>query len=369
MCRQLMTPLPQHAIATKLSEGIVCVTAWGMELMRSSETNVNEDQSHILRRKARSGHLVRIRPGVFVQCNRWNEAFPRERHLATAMAIALTSRSMPVFCRETALLLHGLPLERAPDTVRLRAFSSGAARQLTRPQPRASTWPLPSEQRISVPSAWARPSVEGRTDSRLSVKTGFGLFVEDLRFCLADTLPRLSMGDAVIVADSLLSGLRSTYDSGLSQTTPPWSREDLASLSCLCVSKRARRRFTWIVDFADGLSGSPGESLSRVRIHELGFLMPELQYHVVDACGRPLGIVDFWWPDLRLAGEFDGWGKYTDAGSYSGQSRDTVFLDEKRRAERIQEEGIRFVRWMWDDLYDPSRFAERLHRAGVPRPC
>jgi hypothetical protein len=362
-------PLPRHALGTELSAGVVHVDAWGIGLMRSSESAADEDQAHVLHRRAAAGQLVRIRPGVFVQPGHWNGAYPRERHLAAAWGIALTARHVPVFCRETALLFHDLPLGRTPDTVRLRAFSSGAARRRSWSQPRASSWPVPGEQRISVPRAWAGPPVQPRRDERLNLRDGVALDVEDLRFCLADTLPRLSTGDAVIVADALLSGLRSSHDAGLVRSATPWSRADLAALSGLCVSHRARRRFEWIVDHADGRSESPGESLSRVRMHELGFRRPELQHEVLDARGRSLGVLDFWWPDLRLAGEFDGWGKYTDARSYSGRDRDTVFLEEKRRAERIQEQGIRFVRWMWDDLQHPARFAERLQRAGVPRAC
>ena len=50
-----------------------------------------------------------------------------------------------------------------------------------------------------------------------------------------------------------------------------------------------------------------------------------------------------------------------------GRDVDPVILDEKLRSERIQEEGIRFVRWMWDDLTSPCRLEAKLLRAGVPR--
>ncbi|MFC7403328.1 hypothetical protein [Citricoccus sp. GCM10030269] len=362
--------LPSHAIHQELSDGVVTVTAWDIPLKHSSESAYDEDRAHVLHRSAQSSDLIRLRPGVFVPADVWTEAYPRERHLATALAIALSARQTPLFCRETALLLYGLPLNEARVDVRLRAFSSGAARRTFRATPAAAAWPLMSEQRISVPRAWTRDEIqklEPARPARLAISHGRELMTEDLRFCIADTLHRLTFGDAVMVADALLSGLRSTHDGGLARTATPWARSELAALAGLCTTKKAARKLLQVAEFAQPLSDSPGESLSRARIHELGFQAPELQHRLYDAQGRFLGMVDFWWPELRLAGEFDGWGKYTDAESYSGQNRDTVFREEKSRSERIQEQGIRFVRWMWKDVENPQLLEQRLQRAGVPR--
>ncbi|WP_434617407.1 hypothetical protein [Arthrobacter sp. A5] len=40
------------------------------------------------------------------------------------------------------------------------------------------------------------------------------------------------------------------------------------------------RRVQRVLDFADGLSGSPGKSLSRAHLHTLGLPAPELQQEV-----------------------------------------------------------------------------------------
>lgn len=329
--------------------------------------DVEDDQRHRLHRAVHQDTLIRLRPGVFTPIVPWNAAYPRERHLASAVAIAVRGTRPPIFCRGTALLFHGLPLDSVPGEVSLRALSSGASGYRHAGISSASRWPLMAERRLAFPSAWAVPTVGEPAHSQLALSRHHSLLVEDLRFCLADTLPLLPLDDAVIVADSILSGLRSTHAQGLSPSAAPWTRQELSDLSALCVSRKASQRFTWVAEFADARSASPGESLSRLRIHELGFVQPELQHRVVARNGKSLGILDFWWPGLRLAGEFDGWGKYTDASSYSGRDRDTVFREEKRRTERIQEEGIRFVRWMWEDLRNPRDLEEKLERVGVPR--
>ena len=62
------------------------------------------------------------------------------------------------------------------------------------------------------------------------------------------------------------------------------------------------------VRLADGRSESPGESMSRVRMWEHRLPKPELQVSV--RVGSELYILDFYWPDHGVAGEFDGRVKY-----------------------------------------------------------
>ena len=59
------------------------------------------------------------------------------------------------------------------------------------------------------------------------------------------------------------------------------------------------------IEFADPRSGSPGESVSRALIHQLGFPLPALQVPFHDGRGF-IGVVDFYWSDHALIGEFDG---------------------------------------------------------------
>ena len=121
------------------------------------------------------------------------------------------------------------------------------------------------------------------------------------------------------------------------------------------------------IGFADGRAGSPGESLSRVRMHELGFQAPELQVAVTTPRGRSYDI-DFGWESARKFGEFDGHVKYTRAEYLRGRSPDEVMWAEKRREDEVRETtGRSFVRWVWDEALDARVFFRRLEGAGVPR--
>jgi hypothetical protein len=289
--------------------------------------------------------------------------------MASATALALANRREAVFCRETALLLHRLPLNGVPRILTRRATSSSTAGRTQRTSPEHSGARVLSEQRITVPARWQAQEYARALHLRHPLLVGADLVVEDIRYCLADTLPRLRPGHAVMVADAMLSGLRRTDDDRLARLSGPWTRERLSDLAALAVSLKAARRLQWLAGFATPNSGSPGESLSRYAIRDLGFAAPELQHEVRDEQGRLIAYTDFWWTvdGHAIAGEFDGLAKYAGPASYSGDDRDVVFRAEKDRGERIQEQGIRLVRWVTDDVRTPRRLYEKLVRAGVPR--
>lgn len=81
----------------------------------------------------------------------------------------------------------------------------------------------------------------------------------------------------------------------------------------------------------NGLSESPGESLSRLRMKEYGFPDPVLQ-QVLRVGSQFLARVDFYWRRWRLVGEFDGMGKYE-----TGQT----LAQEKVREDDLRDRGSR----------------------------
>jgi hypothetical protein len=99
-----------------------------------------------------------------------------------------------------------------------------------------------------------------------------------------------------------------------------------------------------MVPLLDGRADNPGESISRFRMIEHNVAHPELQYEVVTRSGRRY-YLDFAWPDIMVAGEFDGKLKYTDR---------SVLLAEKDREDDLRADGWRFVRWGWDDMWGQS---------------
>lgn len=129
-------------------------------------------------------------------------------------------------------------------------------------------------------------------------------------------------------------------------------------------SMAARGRVATVLDFADGDAESPGESLSRVRILVMGFPAPELQRCFTDARGT-IGRADFYWPGVRLVGEFDGAVKYSKPEFLRGRTPSQVVIDEKLREDRLRALGLGVVRWTWNDLRARGALREVLISAGL----
>ncbi|GAA1809533.1 hypothetical protein [Nesterenkonia flava] len=349
-----------------------------------------------LEKRTRSGELLRLRRGIYIDAAAFLSASPDQRHRAESAAVALT-KEHAVFCRETALALHGVPLLAAPGAVHVRTFrasragrqchsqadlpeSSDAARDLLQ---RTGLTPGQARHRLSglevrrilppMPAGYTRAQAaaayrEGalilpRTALPAAAFTGFTAEphlaeVEDLPFTLSDTVPRMGMPAAVVVLDAVLRGF--------GPEKRRYTRESLLAWSTILPSTSLQKRWQELLAFADENSESPGESWSRVLLHQCGFPAPVLQQRFTLSTGRRVR-TDFFWPERGLVGEFDGRMKYTRARQLSGDDAGEVVFQEKRREETLAELGLRTVRWVWDDLRDPARMVERLSRAGLPR--
>jgi hypothetical protein len=115
------------------------------------------------------------------------------------------------------------------------------------------------------------------------------------------------------------------------------------------------RRLETALDIARGRSESPLESMSLARLAELGAPRPIQQHEIVTP--RERFRLDFYWPELDIAGEADGRAKY-------GAPDD--LWREKRREDAIRPHVRRFVRWSWTDAIDRHTFAAVLRRGGIP---
>ncbi|MCU1438686.1 MAG: hypothetical protein JWP66_1773 [Naasia sp.] len=275
-----------------------------------------------LRDQERRGALVRLRRGVYVASETWAAAGTEDRALLHLRAYATTAQTPPTFSHQSAALLHGLPLLRfEPTEVHIADRTGSGGRSGS------------GVRRHFGPS-------------RSSHEVG-GLYATSLERTLIDLAESTPFRDAVVAVDA---GLQ---------------RVDLADVRALAARKACRgwRRVQRVLDFASPLAESPGESLSRVIMHELGLPTPVLQQDFRDRRGL-IGRADFWWPDARLIGEFDGRVKYS--GHFTGSPEDVLWR-EKLREDRLRASGTRLVRWVWADLARPERLLALLSAAGLPR--
>ena len=103
---------------------------------------------------------------------------------------------------------------------------------------------------------------------------------------------------------------------------------------------------------ADGRAGSPQETRLRLLVHRGGLPAPEAQYEIRDG-GRFVARVDFAWPELKVAVEYDGlW--HADA---------TQFSKDRRRLNRLREVGWTVVFVTAADLHEPFRLLAMIRAA------
>jgi hypothetical protein len=119
---------------------------------------------------------------------------------------------------------------------------------------------------------------------------------------------------------------------------------------------RGGRKAEAALRIATGAAESALESLSLVRIHQLGFPRPRQQVEFVVEGVRYR--TDFFWPEFGVIGEADGRSKF------AADPVETMWL-EKRREDALRMASAGFARWGWDDAWLGRPLAVRLERAGL----
>lgn len=233
----------------------------------------------------------------------------------SAAAAALSWRASAVSSRSAAALLD-LPLLTTPD---LPCVTVRASRRINAP---------------SIHAHHARLSaLDCQAVGQLRCTTAARTIVDVARECGVD--------EAVVVADAALHR-------GLT---------DLASISAAadrCTGWPGINRARVALASARAAAESPLESISRLRLLDIGVDQPVLQENLFDVDGRWLARTDFYWPQAGVVGEADGMAKYSTVAA---------LRDEKRRQESLEQAGLVVVRWGWADLQPIEPLAGRLRCA------
>lgn len=290
----------------------------------------------------RSGGLVRLRLGVYVDGKEWSSATPETRAVARAHALARTASAPPVISHETAAAVHGLALYRADP------------------------------RRVHVIAPHGRPGAAGgvvRHRGELAVDDVVdidGLHVTSLQRTVADMARTASFEQAVTVTDAALRrlfvGAPGEYDVDGAE------RFRQVALATAGLSAHGLTRARRVLGFADGRAQLPGESISRIRLREIGFRVVELQVPVPGRGIHPY-FVDFGLEDAGAFGEFDGAIKYVDGRMLDGRTTSQVFDEEKQREDWIRGTTQRkYARWGWPHLATAADLRERLEAFSILPP-
>lgn len=278
-----------------------------------------------------AGDLSRIRRGRYVVSDEWNAADEQQRHCVRARELASEMAGRAAVSHESAALLHGLSLPAGlPSRVHL-------------------TWPG-SPGRSPTPNVTPHRGRLGPADLVLLE----GLLVTSVARTVFDVGRLGDWPRAIAAADSALH-LRLCSREQLDDVRNRHQQVPGAS--------RARR----VIEFADGLSESVGESICRLRMAQLGLPVPTLQSVITGLDRRSSYRADFEFIDLHTVAEFDGKVKYGRLLT-PGQTPGEAAFAEKVREDRIRDTGRQFVRIVWADLGPFQgllpRFAAAFRRAG-----
>lgn len=277
-----------------------------------------------LTRLQRSGDLTRIRRGAYSHDP--GQGLRREDHhrrLVLATAPQLLDGS--VVSHGSAAVLHRLPVW-APAIKKVHVTCSRSGQGKRRGVVHVHGAPLSATDLVVVD----------------------GVVVTSLARTVLDLGRTRPMEQAVAAGDAALR-------MGLSHATLGFGLLGMERWPGVRAARRA-------VDFLDARSESPGESVSRVRMHLDGLPAPELQQDILGPDGKVIARVDFLWREQQLVGEFDGLVKYGRLLKPGQQTQDVV-VDEKIREDRIRDEDHGVVRWIWPDLRERWVLRDRIRRA------
>lgn len=286
-----------------------------------------------LRARLAGGEIVRIARGVYVERAEWDRLTPMARHAQRVWEAGARAASPFVVSHWGAAALHGIDLlGRWPVTIDVSidtasgGRSSGTFRRHARPLSEIET------------NAWERHCVTTPLQTAVDILAS-SRFLEGV-VAADQALWNRRPGGALVECDVLRDRAHSVTGRG---------------------SARAPRA----ADFATSLADSVRESQSRVLIALLGFPEPQLQARFTLADGRE-AFTDFFWPDHRHIGEFDGAGKYRDPGLLKGRTPEEVLLAEKDREDELRRQVTAFSRWRLPALRSPRMLYDILQGAGLP---
>jgi hypothetical protein len=316
--------------------GMIDRSAPTFELSRHARRTGTE---RALARRRKSGDLVRVRQGVYIAADSWAALDADSRFRAEVFAAAEVVRPGTQFAGDSAAALLRIPTL-GPWPTRIEVLGRRATGG------RSSS----GVHRRAAPDDPAPLEVNGVTVTSLA-RTAVDLGV-------ASTFLR-----AVCMIDEVLrEPVRGQFRHAHGIATP--SKVELLEVAASLAPFRGMVKATFAINFANGASGSIGESLSRAQMHVLGLPAPLLQVPFYDADGL-IGYVDFYWPELGLIGEFDGRVKYNDRWYTRGQLPEEVVWAEKQREDRLRAVARDLVRWNWDVAFSAPLLAARLAGHGL----
>lgn len=292
-------------------------------LWRTDELLASGLNSRAISRLVREAVLVRLRRGCYARGDWWQglNGPARRRQLISAHALGTqtTSAGGFVYSHVSGAGLHGLQLWKVDDRVHLTQKGCPSVISHGRDV-------VAHTRRLEIHEVCVVDGLPCTSLERTVVDC-----------CLMFTVPQ-----AVILIDH---AARLGADLGM-----------IRARCCAMAGRNGVVALRRALELVDPRSESAGESLTRELLHRLGIRPPELQYSVMTPLGEYR--MDFAWPEVKVALEFDGRSKYFDY-----RPTGEVLFAERQREKELMEQGWTFLRIEWKHLFNEVEFKYRVLRA------
>ncbi|MBW4042181.1 MAG: hypothetical protein HIU86_08655 [Acidobacteria bacterium] len=278
------------------TRSLAAVDPWRIEIITVVGGSRTSGERAALSRHTRSGLLLRLCPGGYVEREAFESLTPEQQHVVRIRALASVSPMPLVVSHWSAAVLHGLPVLRS----RLDAVHITVADD--------------SDRRRQGLASHRHPIDDGEV-----VRRG-DLLVTTIGRTVVDIAGSAPLEEGVIAVDAaLLSGV---------------PREALEAAADRAGARRSARRIRDTVAFGHPGAESAAESRMRVSVMRNGFEVPVLQHRIRLAGGSQASLDGL----LRRANvgiEVDGVQKYVDAQMAPDGAAKAV-LAEKRREDEVR---------------------------------
>ncbi|KQO94427.1 hypothetical protein [Leifsonia sp. Leaf264] len=290
-----------------------------------------------LRAARQTGEVERPRRGVYLTAGVRRGMTELEKHRVLALAVG-EQRVRPVYAGFTAAVMHGLPVV------------DGFSREVF------LLSPTTSGRRRNGVVEFGRRELVGLVEVD-------GVTATAVPDTVIDVARSRSLLQALVMADAALRVDR------FGERPPLCTPGDLRSAFERRLPFPGSKRVAAVIDRSTTQAEGPLETLSRLRIEELGFPAPSLQHPVRLPSGSTV-YLDLAWPAHRAWGEADGDGKYLGVLSDPEDSRSPgqIVIAEKKREQEVRS-ALRWEcgRWDWAEAWSGRPLAAKLLALGLPR--
>ena len=279
-----------------------------------------------LLRQVKNGSLVRVRQGVYVEREQWQQADRTAQHRLLSVGVLRLYDDRVALSHISAAVAFGAPTWQVPlHEVHLTNLFGRGERAAARVRHHRGECRAGDVTRLH--GHWTTAAARTALDAASLLGRNPGV-------CVLDWFRRNRLTSYDELADVFAS--RATWANTLG----------------------LRRQLV----LSDDGSESVGETRLRLIMHDTRLPRPKVQYEVCFPDGTVAGTCDLALPEHRLLIEFDGMIKYRRL-LRPGESITDAVVREKSREDLLRElSGCSMIRFVWADLDRPNEVEARIRR-------